>query len=41
LELAGYEGAVNAEARFQDILQAVAAWFFPHRPPPPPSAGTR
>jgi AcrR family transcriptional regulator len=28
LELAGYEGAVDAEARFQDLLAAAAAWFF-------------
>jgi len=31
LELAGYEGASDAEARFQDLL-AAAAWFFAHRP---------
>jgi AcrR family transcriptional regulator len=28
LELAGYEGAHGAEARFQDLLAAAAAWFF-------------
>jgi AcrR family transcriptional regulator len=28
LELAGHEGAVDAEARFQDLLAAAAAWFF-------------
>jgi AcrR family transcriptional regulator len=28
LELAGYEGAVDAEARFDDLLAAAAAWFF-------------
>jgi AcrR family transcriptional regulator len=28
LELAGYEGTVDAEARFQDLLAAAAAWFF-------------
>jgi AcrR family transcriptional regulator len=32
LELAGYEGAVDAEARFQDLLAAAAAWFFARRP---------
>jgi AcrR family transcriptional regulator len=32
LELAGYEGASDAEARFQDLLAAAAAWFFAHRP---------
>jgi AcrR family transcriptional regulator len=32
LELAGYEGAVDAEARFQDLLAAAAAWFLPRRP---------
>jgi AcrR family transcriptional regulator len=31
LELAGYEGASDAEARFQDLL-AAAALFFAHRP---------
>jgi AcrR family transcriptional regulator len=31
LELAGYEGAVDAEARFHDLL-AAAAWFFARRP---------
>jgi AcrR family transcriptional regulator len=31
LELAGYEGAVDAEARFQDLLAAAAAWFFAPR----------
>ena len=31
LELAGYEGAANAEARFQDLLAAAAAWFFAAR----------
>jgi AcrR family transcriptional regulator len=32
LELAGYEGAVDAEERFQDLLAAAAAWFFARRP---------
>ena len=32
LELAGYEGAVDAESRFQDLLSAAAAWFFARRP---------
>ncbi len=32
LELAGYEGAGDAEARFQDLLAAAAAWFFAHHP---------
>jgi hypothetical protein len=27
LELAGYEGAVNAERRFDDLCSAAAAWF--------------
>jgi AcrR family transcriptional regulator len=27
LELAGYEGATDAEARYQDLLAAAAAWF--------------
>jgi AcrR family transcriptional regulator len=31
LELAGYEGAADAEARFQDLLAAAAAWFFARR----------
>jgi AcrR family transcriptional regulator len=31
LELAGYEGAVDAQARFQDLLAAAAAWFFARR----------
>ena len=31
LELAGYEGAADAEARFEDLLAAAAAWFFPRR----------
>ncbi|HEY6708963.1 MAG TPA: TetR/AcrR family transcriptional regulator [Actinomycetota bacterium] len=31
LELAGYEGASDAEARFQDLLAAAAAWFFASR----------
>jgi hypothetical protein len=31
LELAGYEGAVDAQARFQDLLAAAAAWFFTRR----------
>lgn len=32
LELAGYEGAVDAEARYDDLLAAAAAWFFAPRP---------
>jgi AcrR family transcriptional regulator len=32
LELAGYEGAVDAEARFQELMAAAAAWFFVRRP---------
>ena len=32
LELAGYEGAVDAEARFQELMAAAAAWFFARRP---------
>jgi AcrR family transcriptional regulator len=28
LELAGYEGAVDAEACFNDLLAGAAAWFF-------------
>jgi AcrR family transcriptional regulator len=32
LELAGYEGAVDAESRFQDLLSAAAAWFLARRP---------
>jgi AcrR family transcriptional regulator len=31
LELAGYEGAADAELRFQDLLAAAAAWFFARR----------
>jgi AcrR family transcriptional regulator len=31
LELAGYEGAADAAARFQDLLAAAAAWFFARR----------
>jgi len=31
LELAGHEGAVDAEARFQDLLAAAATWFLAHR----------
>jgi len=31
LELAGYEGAADPEARFQDLLAAAAAWFFARR----------
>jgi AcrR family transcriptional regulator len=31
LELAGYEGAADAEARFEDLLAAAAAWFFARR----------
>lgn len=27
LELAGYEGAIDAETRFNDLLAAAAAWF--------------
>lgn len=29
LELAGYEGAVDAEHRFDDLCAAAAAWFMP------------
>ena len=32
LELAGYEGAVDAEARYQELMAAAAAWFFARRP---------
>jgi AcrR family transcriptional regulator len=28
LELAGYEGAVDAESSFEDLLAGAAAWFF-------------
>lgn len=28
LELTGYEGVIDAEARFDDLLAAAAAWFF-------------
>jgi AcrR family transcriptional regulator len=31
LELAGHEGAVDAEARFRDLLAAAAAWFLARR----------
>jgi AcrR family transcriptional regulator len=31
LELAGYEGAVDAEARFQELMAAAASWFFARR----------
>ena len=31
LELAGYEGAADAEARFEDLLAAAAAWFSARR----------
>jgi AcrR family transcriptional regulator len=27
LELAGYEGAIDAEARFDDLITAAADWF--------------
>src|SRR5215207_5237389 len=32
LELAGYEGAVDAEHRFDDVCAATAAWFMTRRP---------
>lgn len=39
LELAGYEGAVDAQGRYDDLLAAAAAWFMetpaPPRVPPP------
>jgi AcrR family transcriptional regulator len=31
LELAGYEGAVDAEARFQELMAAAATWFMARR----------
>ena len=31
LELAGYEGAVDAEARFDDLLTAAATWYLSQR----------
>jgi AcrR family transcriptional regulator len=31
LELAGYEGAVDAEARFQELMAAAATWFMTRR----------
>jgi len=31
LELAGYEGALGAEACFNDLLAGAAAWFFVHQ----------
>jgi AcrR family transcriptional regulator len=31
LELAGYEGAADAEARFQELLAAAATWFMARR----------
>jgi AcrR family transcriptional regulator len=31
LELAGYEGAVDAEDRFQELMAAAASWFFARR----------
>ena len=34
LELAGYEGAVDAEHRFDALTTAAAAWFMASRPPP-------
>jgi AcrR family transcriptional regulator len=38
LELAGYEGAVDAERRFDDLSAAAAAWFMtPSWRPPEPS----
>jgi hypothetical protein len=30
LELAGYEGAVDPESTYDDLLAAAAAWFFAH-----------
>jgi AcrR family transcriptional regulator len=33
LELAGYEGAIDPEACYQDLLAAAAAWFFAPRSP--------
>jgi len=35
LELAGYEGAVDAEHRFSDLAAAAAAWFMTHDRKPP------
>jgi AcrR family transcriptional regulator len=32
LEVAGYEAAVDPQARFDDALAAAAAWFMPDRP---------
>jgi hypothetical protein len=34
LELAGYEGAVDADACYQDLVTAAAAWFMAPSPPP-------
>jgi AcrR family transcriptional regulator len=34
LELAGYEGAVDADSSYQDLV-AAAAWFFAPQPPAP------
>ena len=31
LELAGYEGAIDAEARFQELMAAAATWFMARR----------
>jgi AcrR family transcriptional regulator len=39
LELAGYEGAVDAEACYRDLLGAAAAWFF--APPGDPRSDSR
>ena len=33
LELAGYEGAIDAEGCYRDLLSAAAAWFFAPRTP--------
>jgi hypothetical protein len=35
LELAGYEGAVDAEHRFDDLCAAAAAWFMASARKPP------
>jgi hypothetical protein len=42
LELAGYEGAVDAEACYRDLLAGAASWFFatPPRPEQHPEPGT-
>lgn len=35
LELAGYEGAVDTNHRFDDLCAAAAAWFMTRDPRPP------